>query len=108
LHYGKLCGQTAVYKPECTPSARAASGQNKRLFSEVTKQMASVRVGQFHARDAEGRVYPVHVFQESPSRDAGDQEPVTKYRLAIGDRLTHLGGDDFELAHTGVRITRIP
>jgi hypothetical protein len=70
--------------------------------------MASVRVGQFHARDAEGRVYPVHVFQESPARDADDQEPVTTYRLAIGDRVTHLGGDDFELAQSGVRMTRIP
>ncbi len=69
--------------------------------------MASVRVGQFHARDAEGRVYPVHEFQESPSRDAGDQEPVTTYRLAIGDRVTHLGGDDFELVQSGVRMTRI-
>ena len=27
--------------------------------------MAAVMVGQFHARDAEGRIYPVHEFQES-------------------------------------------
>ncbi|MDF2641929.1 MAG: hypothetical protein K0R45_1201 [Pseudomonas sp.] len=70
--------------------------------------MASVRVGQFHARDAEGRVYPVHVFQESGAEEADGKEPVTTYRLAIGDRVTHLGGDDFELAQSGIRMTRIP
>jgi hypothetical protein len=70
--------------------------------------MASVRVGQFQARDAEGRVYPVHVFQESTVDAADGEEPVTTYRLAIGDRVTHLGGDDFELAQSGVRMTRIP
>lgn len=70
--------------------------------------MASVRVGQFHARDAEGRVYPVHVFQESQPDEAEGKEPVMTYRLAIGDRVNHLGGDDFELIQSGVRMTRIP
>jgi hypothetical protein len=49
--------------------------------------MAAVLVGQFHARDAEGRVYSVHEFQESnPSVDGiTGSEPV--YKLAIGDRI---------------------
>lgn len=70
--------------------------------------MASKRVGQFLARDAEDRVYPVHVFHES-RLDAGDgEELVITYRLAIGDRVTHLGGDDFELVKSGIKMTRIP
>jgi len=69
--------------------------------------MASVLVGQFHARDAEGRVYSVHEFQESQPNEAGT-EPVSTYRLAIGDRVNHLGGDDFELLQSGVKMTRTP
>ncbi|MCF5706432.1 hypothetical protein GIV19_03915 [Pseudomonas syringae] len=69
--------------------------------------MASVLVGQFQARDAEGRVYPVHEFQESQPNEAQGLEPVTTYRLAIGDRVKHLGGDDFELVQSGVKMTRI-
>ncbi|HEX8596105.1 MAG TPA: hypothetical protein VF682_22905 [Pseudomonas sp.] len=68
--------------------------------------MASVLVGQFHARDAEGRVYSVHEFQESQPSEAGGTEPVSTYRLAIGDRVKHLGGDDFELLQSGVQMTR--
>ncbi|MEB0043329.1 MULTISPECIES: hypothetical protein [unclassified Pseudomonas] len=68
--------------------------------------MASVLVGQFHARDAEGRVYSVHEFQESQPDAASGKEPVTTYRLAIGDRVTHLGGDDFELLQSKVKMTR--
>jgi hypothetical protein len=70
--------------------------------------MASVLVGQFHARDAEGRVYSVHEFQESQPAQADGTEPVSTYRLAIGDRVTHLGGDDFELLQSGVKMTRTP
>lgn len=68
--------------------------------------MASILVGQFHARDAEGRVYSVHEFQD-PQRTAGDgTEPVSTYKLAIGDRVNHLGGDEFQLVQSGVTMTR--
>ncbi|WP_409261419.1 hypothetical protein [Pseudomonas putida] len=72
--------------------------------------MAAVMVGQFHARDAEGRIYPVHEFQESTLQADGIAvgAPITTYRLAIGDRVNHLGEDRFELAQTGVEIIRIP
>ena len=70
--------------------------------------MASVLVAQFHARDAEGRVYSVHEFRESQptGTEAGATEPVSIYRLAIGDRVTHLGGDEFQLVQSGVTMTR--
>jgi len=70
--------------------------------------MASVLVGKFHARDAEGRVYSVHEFRESQltETETGGAEPVSTYRLAIGDRVTHLGGDDFQLVQSGVTMTR--
>ncbi|BAP44309.1 hypothetical protein NJC40_06735 [Pseudomonas sp. 21LCFQ02] len=70
--------------------------------------MASVLVGQFQARDAEGRVYPVHEFQEAQIDGVGGATVVTTYRLAIGDRVNHLGGDEFELVQNGVKMTRIP
>ncbi|HHJ1297463.1 hypothetical protein OGV25_17400 [Pseudomonas sp. P1B16] len=72
--------------------------------------MAAVMVGQFHARDAEGRIYPVHEFQESTLQVDGSAlgAPITTYRLAIGDRVNHLGENRFELAQTGVEIIRIP
>jgi len=72
--------------------------------------MAAVMVGQFHARDAEGGIYPVHEFQESTLQTDGSAvgAPITTYRLAIGDRVNHLGEDRFELAQTGVEIIRIP
>ncbi|KPX58446.1 hypothetical protein ALQ57_100216 [Pseudomonas amygdali pv. hibisci] len=81
---------------------------NQQLYSvsEVTEQMASVLVGQFHARDAEGRVYPVHEFQESQPGEVQGGQPVITYRLAIGDRVKHLGGEDFQLVQSGVKITR--
>lgn len=69
--------------------------------------MAVVQVGKFHARDEEGRVYSVHEFQDS-SAEADTGQPVTIYRLAIGDRVKHLGGDDFELLQSGVKMTRTP
>ncbi|WP_110951842.1 hypothetical protein [Pseudomonas bohemica] len=68
--------------------------------------MASVLVGQFHARDAEGRVYPVHEFRESQPDEADGEEPLSTYRLAIGDRVNHLGGDEFELVQSGIKLTR--
>ncbi|AMA45487.1 hypothetical protein [Pseudomonas alabamensis] len=72
--------------------------------------MAAVLVGRFHARDAEGRIYPVHQFEEAPAAADGGAlaSPVTVYRLAIGDRVNHLGDDRFELAQTGVELIRVP
>ncbi|RON09654.1 hypothetical protein BK659_06910 [Pseudomonas brassicacearum] len=72
--------------------------------------MAAVLVGQFHARDAEGRVYSVHEFQEStPSQDGiAGSAPVTTYKLAIGDRINKLDDNEFVLVQSGVTITREP
>ncbi|MCP1475669.1 hypothetical protein ABIA54_000238 [Pseudomonas sp. EB276 TE3739] len=72
--------------------------------------MAAVLVGQFHARDAEGRVYSVHEFQESnPSADGSTgSEPVTTYKLAIGDRVNKLDDNEFVLVQSGVTLTREP
>ncbi|MEE1866643.1 MULTISPECIES: hypothetical protein [Pseudomonas] len=71
--------------------------------------MTAVLVGQFHARDAEGRIYPVHEFQQT-SLQADGSAPllVTTYTLAIGDKVNHLGDNRFELARSGVEIIRIP
>lgn len=68
--------------------------------------MASVLVGQFHARDAEGRVYSVHEFRESQPDKVDGKEPVSTYRLAIGDRVKHLGGEEFELIQGKVKLIR--
>jgi hypothetical protein len=69
--------------------------------------MAAVLVGQFHARDAEGRVYSVHEFQEStPSTDGS--VPVTTYKLAIGDRLNKINDNQFQLVQSQVTIVREP
>ena len=70
--------------------------------------MAAVLVGQFHARDAEGRVYSVHEFQDStPSQDdQAGSGPVTTYKLAIGDRVEKLEGDEFKLIQSGTIIVR--
>jgi hypothetical protein len=72
--------------------------------------MAAVLVGQFHARDAEGRVYSVHEFQEStPSHDGlAGSAPVTTYKLAIGDRVNKLDDNAFVLVQTGVTLIREP
>jgi hypothetical protein len=70
--------------------------------------MASILVGQFHARDAEGRVYSVHEFRESQLAEVAGTEPVSTYKLAIGDRVNHLGGDEFQLVQSGVTMTRTP
>ncbi|MCK9798018.1 hypothetical protein BK634_17015 [Pseudomonas chlororaphis] len=72
--------------------------------------MAAVLVGQFHARDAEGRVYSVHEFQEStPSQDGlAGSEPVTTYRLAIGDRVKKLDDNQFLLVQSDITLTREP
>lgn len=72
--------------------------------------MAAVLVGQFHARDAEGRVYSVHEFQEStPSHDGlAGSVPVSTYKLAIGDRLNKLDDNEFVLVQSGVTLTREP
>jgi hypothetical protein len=72
--------------------------------------MAAVLVGQFHARDAEGRIYSVHEFQEStPSADGlAGSAPVTTYKLAIGDRVNKLTENEFQLVQTGITLTREP
>jgi hypothetical protein len=69
--------------------------------------MASVLVGQFHARDEEGRIYPVQEFRESQPVAADGNEPVSTYRLAIGDRVRYLGGEEFELVQSGIKLTRV-
>lgn len=72
--------------------------------------MAAVLVGQFHARDAEGRVYYVHEFQESTLSHDGlaGSAPVTTYKLAIGDRVNKLDDNAFVLVQTGVTLIREP
>jgi hypothetical protein len=53
----------------------------------------------------------VHEFQESTLDADGNtpaSAPKTIYRLAIGDRVTHLGDDRFQLVQSGVEIVRIP
>jgi len=67
--------------------------------------MAAVLVGQFHARDAEGRVYSVHEFEDTHA--AGDQ-PVKTYKLAIGDRVKQNDDNTFELVQSGVILVRDP
>ncbi|WP_260961332.1 hypothetical protein [Pseudomonas citri] len=69
--------------------------------------MAAVLVGQFHARDAEGRVYSVHEFQESTLDEHG-KEPLTTYRLAIGDRVSKLDEERFLLVQSGIELIREP
>jgi hypothetical protein len=91
-----------IVSPQCYDAS-----ENEQLFPEVTKQMASVLVGQFHARDAEGRVYPVHEFRESLPTGADGTEPKSIYKLAIGDRVNHIEGDVFELVQSKIRITRV-
>ncbi|MEO8492426.1 hypothetical protein [Pseudomonas sp.] len=70
--------------------------------------MAAVLVGQFHARDAEGRVYLVHEFEESqPAQgDLPDSAPTITYKLAIGDRVEKLEGNEFKLIQLGTIIVR--
>jgi hypothetical protein len=70
--------------------------------------MAAILVGQFHARDAAGRVYPVHEFQESTLDADGESlsAPIITYKLAIGDRVKHIEGDLFIVVQSNVEITR--
>ncbi|WP_263264351.1 hypothetical protein [Pseudomonas sp. RIT-PI-S] len=72
--------------------------------------MAAELVAQFHARDAEGRVYPVHAFQSAVVLADGTlaEAPLLTYKLAIGDRVNHLGDDRFMLVQSGIEIVRIP
>ena len=63
--------------------------------------MAAVLVGQFHARDAEGRVYSVHKFQDSA---AG----AITYKLAIGDRVKKIDDGQFQLVQSEVILIRDP
>ena len=68
--------------------------------------MAAVLVGQFHARDAEGRVYSVHEFQESEPSPDGSGKDVVTYKLAIGDRVSKLDEDRFILVQSGIELNR--
>ncbi|MES2869997.1 MAG: hypothetical protein V4749_10545 [Pseudomonadota bacterium] len=68
--------------------------------------MAAVLVGQFHARDAEGRVYSVHEFQNSVP--GVDGQPVITYKLAIGDRVAKISDSQFQLVQSGVELIREP
>ena len=68
--------------------------------------MAAVLVGQFHARDAEGRVYSVHEFQGSTL--GTDGQPVITYKLAIGDRVKKISDTEFELVQSGIALLREP
>ncbi|MGE8068349.1 hypothetical protein [Pseudomonas sp. NPDC089569] len=72
--------------------------------------MAAVFVRQFHARDAEGRIYPVHEFQEFPLSADGStgSTPVITYKLAIGDRVNKLDENAFQLVQSGITLTREP
>ncbi|GAB5343519.1 hypothetical protein PFUM301598_19960 [Pseudomonas fluorescens] len=81
---------------------------NRVFISRGSKQMAAVLVGQFHARDAEGRVYSVHEFQESNpvQGDLAGSAPTTTYKLAIGDRVEKLEGDEFRLIQSDKIIVR--
>ena len=67
--------------------------------------MSAVLVGQFHARDAEGRVYSVHEFKNS---DTPDGQPVITYKLAIGDRVTKISDTEFKLVQSEVQLIREP
>ncbi|MFJ7885411.1 hypothetical protein ACIQYF_18355 [Pseudomonas sp. NPDC096917] len=67
--------------------------------------MAAVLVGQFHARDAEGRVYSVHEFKNS---DTADGQPVITYKLAIGDRVTKISETEFKLVQSEIQLIREP
>lgn len=72
--------------------------------------MAAQMVAQFHARDAEGRVYPVQAFEDAVGLQAGggtEPRPLI-YKLAIGDRVNYLGDDRFMLVQSGIEIVRIP
>lgn len=66
--------------------------------------MASVLIGQFLAWDDEGRVYPVQEYRESSATSTDGGEVTTRYRTAIGDRVTHLGGNEFELTQSSVKV----
>lgn len=64
--------------------------------------MAATLVGQFHARDAEGRVYSVHEFQDLEA--AGG----ITYKLAIGDRVKKLNDEEYQLVQSEVILVRDP
>ena len=68
--------------------------------------MAAVLVGQFHARDAEGRIYSVHEFESTPAADVPGT--VTTYKTAIGDRLNKIDDNEFQLVQSGVTLVREP
>ena len=72
--------------------------------------MAAKKVGEFHARDAEGRIYPVHEYHEDAPQTPGSEAtpPTVTFRLAIGDRVKQLDQDTFLLVQNEVKLTREP
>ncbi|CAM4315905.1 hypothetical protein NONI108955_20445 [Nocardia ninae] len=68
--------------------------------------VGALLVGQFDARDAEGRVYPINEYQHAVS--VPGSPPIMSFELATGEQVKHLGGDLFEVVPTGVEITRVP
>ncbi|MFP3517741.1 hypothetical protein SB766_16235 [Pseudomonas sp. SIMBA_077] len=63
--------------------------------------MAAVLIGQFHARDAEGRVYSVHEFEEKV-----EGQTLITYKLAIGDRVTKINENEFLLVQSDIQLVR--
>ena len=73
--------------------------------------MAAVLVGQFHARDAEGRVYSVHEFQESTPSADGLTGIGACHHLQTGDwRSRQQSSDDneFLLVQSDITLIREP
>src|SRR3546814_4006136 len=51
----------------------------------------------------------VHEYQEStPSPDGSGKEPVTTFKLAIGDRVNQLEDGKFMLVQSQIELTREP
>ncbi|WP_234390845.1 hypothetical protein [Nocardia suismassiliense] len=68
--------------------------------------VGAMLVGQFDARDAAGRVFPINEYQHAVS--VPGSPPIITYELASGEQVKHLGGDLFEVVSTGAEITRVP
>jgi hypothetical protein len=73
----------------------------------------SEQVNRFPARDAEGQHYEILeriTFSREVQADGSLGESVMvnrRFDLRTGERVNHLGGDDFELDHSGDRLTAL-
>ncbi len=73
----------------------------------------SEQVIRFPARDAEGQQYEILeriTFSREVQADGSLGEPVMvnrRFDLRTGERVNHLGGDDFELDHTGDKLKAV-